>query len=151
MGKISEYSELMKHREGQVEMSDVLLARALVRDIGGRDNPIGVMLYEAFKKLRKMFPHDEEPHKQWTERRLKGWWNRESQNVMHWQMCEMYAAASKAKEERALVAAARKEHAEFIEKTARLRALLEHTDEAFFGDQIEGMERQFGQIGRAHV
>jgi len=113
----------------------------------GRDNPVGVMLYEAFKKLRKMFPHDDEPHKQWTERRLKSWWNRESENVMHWQMCELFETAKRDKEERVLIAAARREHAEFIAKTARLRSLLEHQDEDFHRTQIEGMGGQLGRVG----
>lgn len=136
--KNSEHLDFVKYREGRTEMSDVLLARRLVEDIGGRGR-VSETLYEAYKTLRRMFPHTEEPHKQWTERRLKSWWNRESENVMHWQMLELYQAAAKRKEERALLAEARREHAEFIAKTAHLRALLEHADEAFHSHQIEGM------------
>lgn len=148
MEKKSEYLDLMKHKKGRVEMSDVLLARALVQDIGGQGR-VSEMLYSALKTLRQMFPHHEEPHKQWNERRLKAWWNRESENVMHWQMLELFEAAKKAKDERELLAAARREHAEFIAKTARIAALLEHQDEAFHSAQIEAMGQQCGRMGGA--
>lgn len=147
METISEYAE--KNHEGNQEygrgtvMSDVLLARSLVVDIGGGGR-INEIIYSAFKKLQRMFPHEDEPHRRWTEKRLKSWWYRESENVMHWQMVELYQAAAKAKEERELLAAARREHAEFIAKTARLRSLLEHQDEAFHRTQIEGLGGSMG-------
>lgn len=147
MENFSEYLELMKHKKGQVEMSDVLLARSLVRDIGGKENPVGVMLFEAFDKLRKMFPHNGEPHYQWTERRIKAWWNRETENVLHREMVELFEAAQKAKEERGLISAARREHADFIAKTARLAAILEHQDEAFHRNQIEALGQQSRGMG----
>ena len=145
MEKKSEYLDLMKHKKGRVEMSDVLLARALVQDIGGQGR-VSEMLYSALKTLRQMFPHRDEPHKQWNERRLKAWWNKESENVMHWQMVELYQAAAKAKEERALLAAARREHAEFVAKTARLAALIEHQDEAFHSASIDALRGSMGHV-----
>lgn len=131
-------------------MSDVLLARSLVQDIAGSGR-VNEVLYAAYKKLQKMFPHDDEPHKKWTESRLKSWWYRESENVMHWQMCELYKAAAKAKEERALLTAARREHAEFIAKTARLRALLEFTDEAFHRNEIERLGQLSGRVDCSRI
>jgi len=122
-------------------VTDVVLARALVKDIGGHGR-VNEMLYVAYKRLSKLFPHDDEPHKKWSERRLRGWWNRESENVMHWQMVELYKAAAKAKEERALIDAARSEHAEFIRKTAAISELLKHTDTDQIGAEIEALRKQ---------
>lgn len=150
MAKIPEHLAFVKYREERTDMSDVILARRLVEDIGGRGR-VSETLYEAYKTLRNMFPHTEEPHKQWTERRLRSWWNRESENVMHWQMLELYQAAAKKKEERALLAEARREHAEFIAKTARIRAFLEHQDEAFNCVQIEGMGHVMGRVDCSRV
>jgi hypothetical protein len=147
MEKKSEYLDFVKYRKGRTEMSDVLLARELVNDIGGSGR-VNEIIYRALKALQKMFPHDDEPHKRWTERRLKSWWNRESENVMHWQMVELYQVAAKEKEERALLDAARREHAKFIEKTARLRAVLERQDEDFHSPQIEGLGSIMGRVDR---
>jgi hypothetical protein len=110
-------------------MSDVATANYLIRSIGGGGR-VSDMFFEAAAILRKLFPHKGEPKKQWTERRLKAWWNNETDVVRHWQMMELYAAAEAAKEERELLRAAKRDHAEFIEKTARIRALaqLEATD-----------------------
>ena len=132
------------------EMSDVALARSLVRDIGGPGR-VNEVLYAAYKRLQRMFPHEQDNFNKWTENRLKGWWYGTSKHVYHWQMRELYEAAAKAKEERELVAAARKEHAEFIAKTARLAALLEHADEAFHSAQIEAMGQQSRRMGLSRI
>lgn len=126
-------------------MSDVVLARSLVRDIGGAGR-VNEVLYAAFKRLQTMFPHSAETEKRWTESRLRNWWYGTSKHVYHWEMRELYEAASKAKEERELLAAARREHAEFIAKTARLAALIQHQDEAFHGPSIDAMRGQMGDL-----
>jgi len=115
-------------------MSDVALARSLVRDIGGPGR-VNEVLYAAYRRLRKMFPHEHDDLSQWTETRLRGWWYGTSKHVYHWQMVELFQAAAKAKEERELIAAARREHAEFIKKTSNLAALLERSDAAQMGHQ----------------
>jgi hypothetical protein len=116
---------LDKAKQGKCkQMSDVATANYLVRSIGGGGR-VSDILYEAALKLQKLFPHKGEPKKQWTERRLKAWWNNETDVVRHWQMMELYAAAEAAKSEQELLRAARRDHAEFIEKTSRIRALAE--------------------------
>lgn len=114
---------LDKTKQGKCKhMDDVATANYLIRSIGGGGR-IGNMFFEAAATLQKLFPHKGDPKKQWTERRLKAWWNNETDVVRHWQMMELYAAAEAAKEERALLRAAKRDHADFIEKTARIRAL----------------------------
>lgn len=120
------------------KMSDVMTANYLVRSIGGNGR-VNEILYRAARKLTELFPHNDEPHKQWSERRLRGWWNKESDCVRHWQMVELYEAAAKSKEERELLRKAREEHAQFIQKTAAIASLLELTDEDFHRDQIEAL------------
>lgn len=147
MEKKSENTDLVK-QERLKHMSDLATARSFIKDIGGTDR-VSDMIYFTFEKLRAMFPHRDEPHKQWTERRIKGWWNRESENVFHWQMLELFEAASKAKEERELLTKARKEYAEFIQKTARIATFLERTDPDFFGAEIERLGRQSRELDRS--
>jgi hypothetical protein len=122
------------------QMSDLALASSYIEDIGG-SGKVKTILSNAYSRLVKMFPHEEKPEWQWTERRVRSFWNKEAAYVEFREMRELHAAAAKAKEERELLQKARKEHAAFIEKTASLRALLEHTDEAFFSDEIERLGR----------
>jgi hypothetical protein len=98
-----------------------------------------------------MFPHEENPKLQWTERRVRSFWNQEAAYVEFREMRELHAAAAKAKEERELLQKARKEHAAFIEKTAAYRALLERTDPTFFGDEIKRLGSQLGDLDRTRV
>lgn len=98
-------------RKGE-HMSDVATANFLVEQIGGKRR-VNEMIYAAFRELSKRFPHRDDPHNKWTERRLRGWWNRESEVVKHFQMMELFATAE-------AIRAARNEHAEYKAKTARL-------------------------------
>lgn len=121
---------------GKKQMSDVALARSYVADIGGAGK-VQTILYAAYSQLVRMFPHEEEPKWQWTERRVRSFWNQEAAYVEFREMRELHAAAAKAKEERELLQQARKEHAAFIEKTASYRALLERSDPDFHCVEIE--------------
>lgn len=114
------------------QMSDVALARSYVADIGGTSS-VQVMLHRAFKILREMFPHTDNPKNQWTERRIRAFWNEEAATVQFREMVELHRAAEKAKAERELLEKARQEHAAFIEKTAHFRSLLERQGENFTG------------------
>lgn len=96
-------------------MSDVAVANFLVEQIGGKRR-VNEMLYAAWRELSNRFPHRDDPENRWTERRLRGWWNNESQTVRHFQMMELYEAAE-------AVRKLRDEHAEFRAKTARLREM----------------------------
>ena len=137
------------NKEGLKQMSDVAQAQFLISAIGGGGTNAQALLGAAETKLRKLFPHHNEPSKQWTFRRLRAWWNNETDIVRHWQMLELYKAAAAAKEERELLDAARREHAAFIQKTTALAQMLEHSDEAFFGEQIEALRHQARGVDRA--
>jgi hypothetical protein len=122
----------------KMSVSDVVLARSYVADIGGAGK-VKSILHNAYSRLTRMFPHNDRPALQWTERRVRSFWHQEAAYVEFREMRELHAAAAKAKEERELLKKARKEHAAFIEKTASLRALLERQDEDFHCHQIEGL------------
>jgi hypothetical protein len=123
MEKKSRNLEILKQGKCK-QMSDVATANYLVKSIGGGGR-VSDFLYRAADKLQKLFPHADDHRKQWTERRLKAWWNNESDRVLYWQMLELYEAAEAAKDEQELLKAARRDHAEFIAKTGRIRALAE--------------------------
>lgn len=99
------------------KMDDVATANFLIQEIGTKRH-IGDMFRTACRELRARFPHRDDPHNQWTERRLRGWWNNESQTVKHFQMVELFETAE-------ALRAARNEHAEYIAKTSRLRRMAE--------------------------
>lgn len=99
------------------QMSDVATANFLIEEIGARRH-IGDMFRTACRELRTRFPHREDPENQWTERRLRGWWNNESRTVKHFQMVELFETAEALRE-------ARNAHAEYVAKTAALRQMAE--------------------------
>lgn len=134
--------------KGQKTMDDVMQAKDFIRDIGGPEKKVSAIIGQAAYCLKQMFPHHGEPRKQWTERRLWEWWNKQSELVRHWQMVELYRAAEAKKQERELLEAARRSHAEFIARTARLAALLEYQDSDFNRDQIAALREQNGRMGR---
>lgn len=143
MEKNSEHLEFLKYREGKKEMSDVALAKSLIKDIGG-GGQVATMIFNAYTTLSRMFPQS-----QWTARRLKSWWNQETENVLHREMRELYQAAQAKKAEQELIREARNEHKEFLAKTARLAALLEHQDEAFHSSQIAALRGQARGVDRS--
>lgn len=97
------------------KMNDVATANFLIEEIGARRH-IGDMFRSACRELRARFPHREDPENQWTERRLRGWWNNESRTVKHFQMVELFETAEALRK-------ARDEHAEYKAKTERLRQM----------------------------
>ncbi|PWE56789.1 hypothetical protein DEM27_10525 [Metarhizobium album] len=99
-------------------MDDVATANFLIEEIGAKRHHIGDMFRAACKELRARFPHREDPENQWTERRLRGWWNKESRVVRHFQMMELYETAEQVRK-------AREEHADYRAKTALLRQMAE--------------------------
>jgi hypothetical protein len=115
-GKSPVDSGKLKHGSSE-KMSDVALANDLIEEIGGSRH-IGDMFRKACAELRARFPHRDDPENKWTERRLRGWWNNESQTVRHFQMMELYETAE-------AVRRARDAHAAFKQKTARLREMAE--------------------------
>lgn len=112
-------------------MSDVAVANFLVEQIGGKRR-VNEMIYAAWRELSKRFPHRDDPENKWTERRLRGWWNNESQTVKHFQMMELYETAEALRK-------LRDEHAEFRAKTARLREMAALRMAAQSGTEGEGL------------
>lgn len=130
--------------------SDVSQAKFYIQAIGG-GGKVYAMIGKALDKLNELFPHKGEPEKQWTERRLRAWWNHDTDIVRHWQMLELHAAAARAKEEQELLRTARREHAEFIQKTARLASLLELADPDYFSDEIARLGIESRNVGRTGI
>jgi hypothetical protein len=113
-GIFPEDSGKLKYRKSE-RMDDVATANFLIEEIGARRH-IGEMFRTACRELRARFPHRDDPENQWTERRLRGWWNNESRVVKHFQMVELYETAEALRK-------AREEHAEYKAKTERLRQM----------------------------
>lgn len=123
-------------RQQMSTVADLNMAHDYVVDIGGPGKG-ALIVARAFAALRRLFHHEDEPRDQWTERRVRSFLERDAALVKFREMVELHRAAEQAKAERELLAQARKQHAAFIEKTASMRALLEHQDEAFHGPEIE--------------
>jgi len=140
------------HKRGENQqmssVADVSMARDYIAAIGGPGKGVTI-IGKAFNRLSELFPHEGNKKDQWIYRRVRSFWEREAPYVKFREMAELHRAAAIAKAERELIAQARKEHAAFIEKTAHLRALLEHQDAAFHSDQIEGLGRVTGRMDRA--
>lgn len=134
-GKSPEDSGNLKYQKSE-RMDDVATANFLIEEIGARRH-IGDMFRTACRELRARFPHRHDPENQWTERRLRGWWNNESRTVKHFQMVELFETAE-------ALRAAREEHAEYIAKTARLRAMAQLRKAGGDGALAEGQGRVGG-------
>lgn len=106
------------------QMSDVAMAREYVEQIGGAGS-VGARVNRAFELLVKLFPHHDTPGSRWTYRRVRSFWHMEAAHVEFREMLELHGAAQAAREQRARLEKGKAEHAEFIEQTARYRALLE--------------------------
>lgn len=119
-------------------MSDVALANTFIEEIGGT-NKVKVMLAEAHKFLRKHFKHVDEPEKEWTERRLRSWWNSECRKVEFWQMIELATAAEMAKQMRE---ESRRDSNELRARLATLDARLTNVDENFHRETLAAIRSQ---------
>lgn len=137
-------SQFRKGKE-EIEMDDTAMAQRFIREIGGGDY-VNTMIGNACAFLKRMFPHEGEPKKQWTERRLLAWWRNETDIVRHWQMTELYEGSIAAKAEREALNEARKEYRAFIARQSRLAALIEHQDEAFHSASIDALRGQMGRV-----
>lgn len=105
-------------------MSDVAIARSYVKEIGGHGG-VQEKINRTFDLLSSLFPYKNDPRKQWTYRRVRSFWHKEAAHVEFREMIELHRAAEVAREKRAKLQKARKDHAAFIEQTAAYRALLE--------------------------
>lgn len=119
-------------------MSDLALANVFIEEIGGTIS-VKSMLANAAKFLRENFRHGDDPEKQWTERRLRSWWNKECRKVEFWQMIELATAAELAKAKRE---ASRRESTELRARLAALDARLTTIDPEFHRESIEAIRLQ---------
>lgn len=103
---------------GRQQMSDVAMARGYVAEIGN-STQAKVAIATTLKWLMRLFPHKDNPKNQWTERRVRSFWNEEAALVQFREMVELHRAAEAARDERAKQKA-RKQHAAYREETARL-------------------------------
>jgi hypothetical protein len=124
-------------------MSDVALANVFIEEIGGT-NKVKVMLASATKFLRENFRHGDEPEKQWTERRLRSWWNNESRKVEFWQMVELATAAELAKIKRE---ESRRESSQLRARLATLDARLATVDPDFHRETLAAIRSQTRKQG----
>lgn len=103
-------------------MEDLATARFLIAEIGGVDRAYSMLIKQ---------------HSHWTHRRVRAFWNCEAAGIRFHEMTELAAVATAAKE----LADARKAHAEFVAKTARLARALERQDADFHRHHLEAMGR----------
>lgn len=128
-------------------MSDVALARNLVAEIGGDCwDGKGDMLDRVYDAIDEYFRRQKMVHG-WTRRRIRAFWHREAAGVRYHEMVELATVAAAVKVERDRQKEARKSHAEFIARTARMATALAVSDEEFHRDAIEMFSRIQG--GRA--
>lgn len=124
------------------KMSDVALAREYVADIGGKGR-VKQIIGNCFDALNRKFPKAG-----WTERRVRSFWNGEAATVSFSEMLQLHKTAEAVKVEQELIRQARREHAEFKERTARLASLLERQDEDFHRESVEGLHSGMGGMDR---
>lgn len=126
------------------KMSDVALARNLVAEIAGHSwQGKGDMIDRVYTAIDEHFRELKQPHS-WTRRRVRAFWHREAAGVRYHEMIELarVAAAEKAKRER--LEEAKKDHADFVTRTARMATALAVQDEEFHREAIEAFSRIAG-------
>lgn len=124
------------------KLSDVTLARLLIGEIaqhcwnGKKD-----MIDRVHEAIVKKFPKS-----QWTHRRVRAIWHKEAAGI-HWhEMCQLMdvaecaeAAAKAAEKDAKYIEEARRDHRDYIQKTASIAALLERQDADFHSQNIAGL------------
>lgn len=124
-------------------MSDVALARELVAEIASHCwRGKGDMIDRVHTAVSSQFPN-------WTRRRIRAFWHREAASVRYHEMIELAEVARAERDRRKAIEEARKDHADFVARTARLEALLVAQDADFHCDQIEALGCVSRGMGRA--
>ncbi|WP_309083751.1 hypothetical protein [Chelativorans sp.] len=125
-------------------MSDVALARKLVAEIGGDcwDGKAD-LIDRVYDAICRHFRDLDQPHS-WTRRRVRSFWHREAAGVRYHEMVELAAVAHAQKLERKRIEEAKRDHAEFVTRTARLATALAVQDEEFHREAIEAFGRIAG-------
>lgn len=115
------------------EVSDAAYASGLLDDVIGHRGirePIKAMLERAYRDLSNL-------NSKWTRRRVRSIWDNEASRIEHREIVEMQA-----------LIAARKQHAEYREETARLAALHIAAAQDRMGVQRPGMGGLAGGVDR---
>lgn len=121
-------------------MSDVAMAHNLIAEIAGHCwRGKGDMIDRVHDAVSKRFP-------QWSRRRIRAFWHREAAGVRYHEMMELAEVAREEAETRKRVEDARKSHAEFIARTARVAEALVHQDEDFHCAQIGALRGLAGHL-----
>src|SRR5690606_2756237 len=127
-----------------LRMSDVAPPREQVGQLAGRCWPgKGDMIDRVHAAVPSQFPN-------WTRRRIRAFWHREAASVRYHEMIELAEVARAERDRRKAIEEARKDHADFVARTARLEALLVAQDADFHCDQIEALgcvSRGMGRTG----
>lgn len=124
-------------------MSDVALARNIIIEIAGDCwNGKSDMLDRVWRVCRAN-------GKNFTRRRIRGLFHKEAALVKYHEMIDLAEVAAIEKQRNEELKSARKSHAEFVTKTARLASLLEVQDADFHRGQIEAMRGNIGGMDRA--
>lgn len=122
-------------------MSDVALARNLVAEIAGHCwGGKGDMIDRVYGTIDKHF-RDLKVEHAWTRRRIRSFWHQEAAGVRYHEMIELAAVAAAARAERERLEEAKRGHAEFVARTARLATALAVQDEEFHRGAIEAFRR----------
>lgn len=130
--------KLPTNTERRTAMSDVTLARNLIREIAGHSwNGRGGMLarvHEACTRHGKRF----------TARRLRGFWHHEAAGVRFHEMIELAEVAAAEKAERERIEKAKGEHADFIGRANNILDRLAVQDEEFHGEYLAALRALAG-------
>lgn len=130
---------LPTNAERAARMSDVTLAHNLVAEIAGHCwRGKGDMLDRVHVAISKRYPG-------WTRRRVRAFWHKEAAGVRYHEMIELADVARQEREAREMLDEARRSHAQFVERTARLATALATQDEDFHRDAIGALG---GLVGR---
>lgn len=128
-------------------MTDAALAHDLVKAIAGnRWNGKGDMLDRVYDAIQDHLP--KQVAAKWTRRRVRALWDKEAAIVQFREMTELAEVAGVEIEQKAELKEARRAHAEYIAKTARIAEILERQDEDFHRPQIEGLRSVVRRVDR---
>lgn len=140
--------------EVALAQDDVAIARGLIKEIAGHCwGGKGDMVDRVYDAIDDHFRRQRRRHS-WTRRRVRSFWHLEAAGVRFHEMIELAAVAVAAHANRDRLEEARKDHAEFVTRAARMATALAVQDQEFHRDAIDAFSRIAGakddlEIGRA--
>lgn len=140
MEKLSEFTERVVSEVCAPSFNERERARGLIKEIGGHSwDGKGEMIDRVYDAVRRFYPTAT-----WTKRRIRSFWHREAARIGWREMRELEVVAESTKLDREVFEQARKEHAEFIARSARMATALAVQDEEFHREQVEAFRRIAG-------